>query len=74
MKTKMMTKVILTVFTLALGIRPREEALRVSCSCSRFPAAVPEAEVPPPPELAAAAAAVVCMVLPFFQMVMTIMM
>ena len=44
MKTKMITKVILTVLTLALGIRPRDEALLVSSSVPLlFPAAL-EAE------------------------------
>ena len=41
MKTKMITKVILTVLTLALGIRPRDEALLVSSSLPLlFPAAL----------------------------------
>lgn len=61
MKTKMMTKVILTVFTLALGIRPLEEALRDSGSSALF------AEL-------LAAEALVCMALPFFQMVQTMTM
>ena len=34
MNTKMMTKVILTVFTLALGMRPRELARRLSDSAA----------------------------------------
>ena len=48
MKTKMITKVILTVLTLALGIRPRDEALLVSSSVPLlFPAALEaEAAVP----------------------------
>ena len=41
MKTKMITKAILTVLTLALGIRPRDEALLVSSSLPLlFPAAL----------------------------------
>ena len=37
MKTKMMTKVILTVLTLALGINPLELALRDSTSSCPLP-------------------------------------
>ena len=62
MKTKMMTKVILTVFTLAFGMSPREEARRDSGSSASS-------------LLAAAAVAVeLAIAFPFLQMVRTMMM
>ena len=46
MKTNMMTKVILTVLTLALGMRPREEARRLSAEAAAAEAVEATAHAP----------------------------